>query len=402
MKFSLMSAFGLELEYMVVDRNTLKIKPIVDQLFKSVVGDEVAEVSSHDLEWSNELVRHVVEIKNPGPRMIFRGLAGEFHREVQIINENLKSFDAMLMPTAMHPTMNPRQETELWPLGYNEIYKTYNKLFDCNNHGWSNLQSMHINLSFANDQEFEKLHTVCRALLSITPALTASSPIVEGQIKFYSSRLSYYLENQKKVPSIMGEGVPDVNSSQQDYENRVLQPMYRDIRKIDASGKLEGEWLNSRGVIPKFERDSLEVRLCDIQENPFIDISVAWFFMEVTKLLLNEEFESLDFVRSLETLKLKKLIEDSLRTGENTMITDSDFLAVFSMFKPISYKDLFSFLLEKIPRSPSNEDMFTTMQQFLKLGTLSTRILNKVKSDKSIDSIYRELCNCLQEGVFFE
>ena len=85
------------------------------------------------------------------------------------------------MPTAAHPLMHPDTEMQLWQHNYSKIYALYNRIFDCRGHGWSNVQSMHINLPFSDDEEFEKLHAAVRIILPIIPGLSASSPIFEGK-----------------------------------------------------------------------------------------------------------------------------------------------------------------------------------------------------------------------------
>ena len=44
--------------------------------------------------------------------------------------------------------MHPETEMQLWQHNYSKIYALYNRIFDCRGHGWSNVQSMHINLPF--------------------------------------------------------------------------------------------------------------------------------------------------------------------------------------------------------------------------------------------------------------
>ena len=61
------------------------------------------------------------------------------------------------------------------------IYQTYDRIFGCKAHGWANLQSMHLNLPFADDAEFARLHAAIRLVLPIIPALAASSPIADGR-----------------------------------------------------------------------------------------------------------------------------------------------------------------------------------------------------------------------------
>ena len=112
---------------------------------------------------------------------------------------------ARLMPTGMHPWMNPRAETVLWPDDGSSIYESYDRLFDCRSHGWSNLQSMHINLPFADDEQFARLHAATRLVLPLLPALAASSPVVDGKpTGLMDYRLEAYRTNQARMPSITG------------------------------------------------------------------------------------------------------------------------------------------------------------------------------------------------------
>ena len=140
--------YGVELEYMIVDKQTLSVKPITDQVLKQVLGHYGSEVERGEIFWSNELVLHVIELKCYPPAANFVILNEQFQKNIAEINTILAAFDARLMPTAAHPWMNPDQETKLWPHDNGEIYAAYNRIFDCKGHGWSNLQSTHINLPY--------------------------------------------------------------------------------------------------------------------------------------------------------------------------------------------------------------------------------------------------------------
>src|SRR5690606_13498142 len=61
--FSLFEVTGIELKYMVVERGTLRASPTVDQLFRDVNGRTSSDVQRGDVDWSNELVAHVLELK---------------------------------------------------------------------------------------------------------------------------------------------------------------------------------------------------------------------------------------------------------------------------------------------------------------------------------------------------
>src|SRR5262249_40857437 len=153
---------------------------------------------------------------------------------------------ARLMPGGMHPRMDPARETRLWPHDCNEIYQAFNKIFDCRGHGWSNLQSVHLNLPFADDEEFGRLHAAVRIVLPILPALAASSPIVEGRpTGAVDSRLEVYRGNSRRIPSITGHVVPEAVFSESGYRDEILAKLYADIAAHDPGGILQHEWLNA-------------------------------------------------------------------------------------------------------------------------------------------------------------
>ncbi|HET9751241.1 MAG TPA: glutamate-cysteine ligase family protein, partial [Casimicrobiaceae bacterium] len=198
---------GIELEYMIVDRDTLDVRPIAERLLASFAGHEAADVERGPMGWSNELVRHVVEVKNRAPVPTLAPLIARFQDEIRAADALLAEYDARLMPTAMHPWMDPVRETWLWD---GEIYRTYDRIYDCRAHGWANLQSMHVNLPFAGDGEFARLHAAIRLILPLLPALAASSPIADGQpTGLLDFRLDAYRNNCRITPSVGGRVVPE-------------------------------------------------------------------------------------------------------------------------------------------------------------------------------------------------
>ena len=256
----LFEAYGIELEYMIVDAKTLNIQPIADRIIDAVAGDFVNEITQGATSWSNELALHVIETKFTKPSLDLHGYIEHFHQDIRQINEILAQHGACLLPTAMHPWMDPHTETRLWPHELNEIYNQFNTIFNCQGHGWSNLQSMHINLPFSNDEEFYQLHRSIRAIIPILPALAASSPVVEGQVTGkWDNRLSYYQNNCKRIPLISGRVVPEPIPSIDSYHQTILEPIYKAIHPLDPKGILAHEWLNARGAIARFERMAIEI-----------------------------------------------------------------------------------------------------------------------------------------------
>src|SRR5262245_44761090 len=109
---------GIELEYMIVDRESLSVLPVADRLLLDAAGgtgSKGGDVRRGRFGWSNELVLHLVEIKNFQPADSLEELPAAFQAEAQEINRLLEPMGACLMPSAMHPWMDPATETQLWP-----------------------------------------------------------------------------------------------------------------------------------------------------------------------------------------------------------------------------------------------------------------------------------------------
>jgi carboxylate-amine ligase len=154
-KYHLFEVYGIELEYMLTNVTSLKVVPIVDQLLTQKKGEITSDIDNGEIAWSNELVAHVVELKTNGPTNNLDGLSALFHKNIIEINAILKPLNTQLLSTAAHPLMNPVKDTLLRKHSYSEVYALYHKIFDCKGHGWSNVQSTHLNLPFFNDEEFE-------------------------------------------------------------------------------------------------------------------------------------------------------------------------------------------------------------------------------------------------------
>ena len=84
----LFEGYGVELEYMIVDAETLDVRPIADRVIAAEHGSIEKEIERGAFAWSNELARHVIEFKTNGPAAGLAGLAEGFEREVARIEEH--------------------------------------------------------------------------------------------------------------------------------------------------------------------------------------------------------------------------------------------------------------------------------------------------------------------------
>lgn len=312
-------AFGVELEYAVVDAQTFAVRPVVDELLRAHAGSYVGDFEDGPVTWSNELALHVVELKHTAPSPL-RGSARAFAASAQRIDATLRAMGCRLLPGGMHPTMRP-DEFRRWPHDSADIYAAYDRIFDCRGHGWSNLQSCHLNLPFADDDEFARLHLATRALLPLLPALSAASPFCEGAFTgWLDFRLEVYRHNQDRLPRIAGAVVPEPVRSRQQYFDEILEPIWRDIAPLDPDRILREEWLNSRGVVAKFFRDALEIRVLDCQESPYCDFAICALVVEVLRALAHERWAGISALAALPTAELAELLFAVARNGEQTAV----------------------------------------------------------------------------------
>ncbi len=404
--YPLFSVTGLEMEYMIVDKQSLDIRPICDELLRMVTGEICGDYENGRIAWSNELVLHVVELKTNGPIPMIAGIDQDFHHNVLQINRLLADLGAVLMPTGAHPWMNPLKETRIWPHEHNEIYSLYNRIFDCRGHGWSNLQSMHINLPFSGNEEFLLLHSAIRLLLPLLPALTASTPILDGRPTGYlDSRMEKYLHNQKKIPSIAGRIIPEYVSSEAGYHELVFHPIMRDIRPYDQENIFDKYFLNSRGAIARFDRGAIEIRVLDLQESPAVDTAVAEFIHEALKWLIEEFRPLLTEGELFSTERLADIFIQTIRHAEHTLISDPGYLAIWGVERgEASAREPLLKLLSRIENqlSPKCRQLIS---RILEEGTLASRILRRCGMSPTagmLHDVYSALVDSLEKNSFFE
>ena len=405
----LFQKFGIELEYMLVHEGTLDVAPIADTILQQAAGAITNEVERGIMAWSNELALHVIEIKNSTPVPTLPTLAEKFQLEVEALGRLAAEQGAILLPTAMHPWMAPHSETRLWPHGSTEIYNTYNRIFNCQGHGWSNVQSTHLNLGFATDEEFGRLHAAIRVLLPILPAIAASSPAADGALTgWLDTRLHYYQNNQKRIPFITAQVIPEQVFSEAEYEREIYQRLRRDIAPHDPDGVLEAEWLNSRGAIARFDRNAIEIRVLDIQECPLADVSLAVLICVVLKGLCEGRWAGLAEQKAAETEGMAEIFVGTIRDGEETVIDNSRYLALFGRGDKAAMTagELWQELAANcgLELAEAGHAIQQTVATMLAQGPLSRRIIRALgaKPDrKRFREVYRELGKCLAQGRLF-
>lgn len=404
--FHLFERYGVELEYMIVDADTLDVRPIADRLIHAVGPARKNEVRHGEVRWSNELVLHVLEIKTDGPVPALNGLAGLFQAEVRALDDLLRDHDARLLPSAMHPWMDPHRETRLWPHGDKSIYETFHRIFDCRGHGWSNLQSTHLNLSFHGDDEFNRLHTAVRLVLPLLPALAASSPYLEGRrAPFLDMRLDAYRRNCNRIPSITGRVVPEWIPTRKRYASSVFDRIARDLAPLDPDGILEPEWTNARGAIARFSRGAIEIRLLDIQECPAADLAILQFTVAIVQSLVDESLSPRQAQKNQRVADLETLLLDTIEHADQAVISDRRYLAALGLVKvrAATARDLLHALLDRV--APPDAPWRPTIEFILRHGPLARRLVRAAgrrPSRGKLRETYFRLADGLRHGELFD
>lgn len=299
--------------------------------------------------------------------------------------------------------MNPQADTVIWPHEQAEIYRAFDRIFDCRRHGWANLQSMHLNLSFHGDAEFARLHAAIRTILPLLPALAASSPYLDGKFSGYlDGRMEVYRTNSAKVPSIAGLVIPEPVFSEADYERTIYEPIRRDIETLDPDGTLEAVWLNARGAIARFDRGAIEIRVLDTQECPEADMAIAELVIGVLRQLCDEIHSTTETQKALPTNALTQTLQRCIRDAERAELTDGPWLQALGL-KPeaITAAQVWSVLASRIDVSEKSQRAIETI---LRHGPLARRMLTFAgeRPDRpALKRLAEALCDCLRSGNFF-
>lgn len=394
---------GLELEYPIVGPD-LEVRHLVEPAFARIHGRPTSELERGGAGFSNELADHVFELKTVVPERSLVRAEEVLVAGVRFFNGVLaEGWGARLLPTGMHPFFHP-SEGRLWRRAGHRVYTAYDRVFGVRGHGWLNVQSCHVNLPFGRSgEDAVRLHDAVRCLLPYLPALTASSPVVEGRLgPAVDNRLVVYRTNQARLPVVAGDVVPERVGSLADYRRHVLGPIYRALDPIPEAARLHHEWVNSRGAILRFSRRALEIRVLDTQECPRMDVAVA------------------AFVRGALARLVRRLEEGDLELPEHgTLVTDYERVVAEGTAAPVRAPHLSPESGGSLPAGEllatlldgAAEELTADERPYLDLvarrlaeGNLSERIRRRLepvpegRRREAIRRLYGELADCLADN----
>lgn len=147
----------VEIEYTIVDRESLALRPIADLVLGAEGRLELGAIAC-----SVTRVPHALVLSTKDPIDSPTGAAGDFQAAVRELGSRLEPERAMLLPGGLHPFSD----------------------------GFESARSTRVSLPFRDGAELDRLRAAARAVRPLLPALAASSPIAEGQATgFLDSRI---------------------------------------------------------------------------------------------------------------------------------------------------------------------------------------------------------------------
>jgi len=237
---------------------------------------------------------HVMELKANTPFKSPVEFEETMQEAVSELGQIVRKHGALLLGTGMHPLLNLK-DTAVWPHYHRKIYDEFGKIFNLNQHGWLNIQSFHLNLPYEKEADGVQTHNLLANLCAYLPAITASSPFYDGKAGSDSdNRLQFYKINQREIPSIAADIIPEYATSFGRYKDDVIVKYSEDLA-LAGAGKavLWREWVNSRGIIFRFDRSALEIRVMDEQECIKSDVALSCFIRATLRGLFSNKLELL-------------------------------------------------------------------------------------------------------------
>jgi carboxylate-amine ligase len=302
--YGTLEVLGPEHEFAVVNDELMAL-PIVDEVIKCFHGRVVNFVEEPRFTFGKELQLHVMEFKPNHPFESPVEFEETMQEAVLTVQDFLhRRFHARLLGTGMHPLLK-LDETGVWLHRHRQIYEAYGRVFNLKRHGWLNIQSFHLNLPYSDEASAMILNNTLANLCPFVCAVSASSPIYEGRLGgAVDNRLRFYWKNQKEIPSVTGDVVPEYASSFGQYKKDVIGGYSNDLARAGADKiLLNKEWVNSRGVIFRFDRKASEIRIMDEQECVKSDVALSCFVRASLRGLITREPEFLPHAVLVQDLK---------------------------------------------------------------------------------------------------
>jgi gamma-glutamyl:cysteine ligase YbdK (ATP-grasp superfamily) len=362
---------GTEHEYSI---NTPHLVPVAesDQILSCLGGEGASEAPLGPVTLTKELQMTVIELVPGRPAETFTELEGMLVAGLSLFFR-LFPDRYSLMGLGMHPTLR-LDDTRVWDRGEGQYYEAYDRIFGLQKHGWLNIQSVQLNISYADEGGMVGIFNALRSLIPYLVAVSAASPFVEGKLSgAMDSRLLFYRENQAQIPRICNRIVPDRLDSLRTYEDW-LSGMYRDLRAHDGSVLCE-EWVASYGVIVRFSRPCVELKAMDEQECIRSDMAFSAF----ARALLRADLSGLEQDRDT----LLEMTEQAICHGTSALYPE--------LLRLYRAAERFA--------SPDERRYLPLVRERIEEGSLAELLVRDWRDERDLPSLMSRLAGCLRTNV---
>lgn len=401
------SQFGTTLDFMIVEANSLAPKPLSQELMTRFGAPGKHLLNRGMFSWKSRPQPHMIRLQSTQPVLNLNVLDHGVADEVRLINHLLSEFNSRLMPGGVHPLATEEKLEYLEPTVGQRMFSRY---FSCLGHGWRNTCSSYLDLPFEDDEAFTRLHAAVRVILPIIPALTASSPFIEGR---FTGRMSnrFHLETDRFAdhPVLCGNLIPEPVFTEKRYRETIFQDILNAFHSSDpntngvASEDPDPEKFNRRGAVPFFSDHFLRLRLTDPQECPAADMAVFKLIIEAIRALTQEVFSTHEEQLRAPMGDLTGIIRDAAVGGLKTEVISSGYLAFFGMDEPATIGSIWKHLYEHLSKDPVRPlAMYEhELSVILEQGSLAERLLTVLGENpqpEKIRTVWGNLCDCLDQN----
>ena len=125
--------------------------------------------------------------------------------------------------------------------------------------------------------------------------------------------------------------IPEAVFSRKAYDEIIFQPMYAAIAPHDPQSTLQHESVERAWRHSRFDRQTIEIRVLDVQECPAADLAICAATVGVLRALVSQQWSSCDEQRAMPVAPLASILSATIRDAEEAIIEQPDYLRLFGL-----------------------------------------------------------------------
>ncbi|MGK0236786.1 MAG: carboxylate-amine ligase [Candidatus Pelagisphaera sp.] len=377
--FALLDSVEVSLEYIIADHRTLRPRSIASAVLRGL--NHHPKGVDKSISISNTLTQHSLRFSTLTPQGNFYKLEAAFADSIQATNKELEKYGALLLSGGTHPFLDPDSEGELYATGSRNPLRKLVSQLDYHRHTWINTQTTTLRIGYDSESEFVFLHNAIALLLPLIPALSASSPYLNGDWQECLDTRTFNQPNRaKQIPIIVGDYVSEPITSLEEYRKTVLDPISEfTSQSLGDFPSEEIEKINCRAIASLSNEKRIEVRIMGTQEAPTMDLAIIAFILSALKLLLRRQTGiTTDATARSSARERKEQLRLICKRGFDCPIELVEIPAAFGFGNlPISAQSFWKALFDEIIEYQPFEYGFDSIQQLLAEGSLAQRLVHR-------------------------